>query len=199
MIQKNINAIFILIIIILAGAMGYLIWRESIKEMVAPESILVPTNIPQPSQTPAAKTEISTTNIYTSSFGKFSFQLPKDYIVVSSKNCEGLCVESLIIAMKKSSVSYSNTAVSLNVTDYQKSQTFEEWNKTQPAPIKELSSIKIGGIEAKKYDTGGLFGVTQYRFVRGNFAYLITAEEMFDPKAQNEIIVSIISTFQFTK
>ena len=137
---------------------------------------------------------------YTSLLGNFSFQVPDGYIISKSGGCEGLCSNLLTVSKQEKGVSYLDTAITIRVTDYQKSITLEDWNKSDAyAPVKELSPVKIGGVDAKNYENGGLFGVLDYRFVRGNFTYLISIEDRVgDSIPQTVIVNKIISTFQFT-
>jgi len=138
---------------------------------------------------------------YTNSLGNFSFDVPDGYIVFRTGGCEGLCTDKLTVAQKKDDLSYLDTFVTVEVTDYGKSQTLEEWNtSTKYSPNKELGTVKIADINAKKYDNGGLFGVTDWRFTKGNFTYIISISEQFsDKNVQNTIANKIVDTLKFTK
>lgn len=149
-------------------------------------------------QSTASATKLTT---YTNILGNFSFDVPEDYIVFRTGGCEGRCTDKLTVAQKKDDVSYSDTFVTVEVTNYEKSQTLDEWNNsTKYSPNSNLGIIKIGGVNANKYDNTGLFGITDWRFTKGNFTYIISISDQFsDKNVQNTIANKIIDTFKFTQ
>lgn len=83
------------------------------------------------------------------------------------------------------------------VTDHQLNQTIDSVNKQEGYSGRELESMEIGGIEAKKYDNSGLYEVTDYRFAKGNFFYSISVESLsHDNKPTADLI---LSSFTFTQ
>jgi hypothetical protein len=201
--KRSSTMAWILVILLLAVSNGawyvYTTYVVSQPDESTGSKVIVKTPAPKVTPTPSPTTtgEINKTNTtYTNKLGNFSFQTPENYIVLRGGNCEGLCSDILTIGKLKNDIAYEKSGVTIQVWEHE-TLTLEQWNKEMNYnPLKESGTIEIGGTTATKYDNSGLFEVTDYRFVKGNFLYNISMENSNQEK--KDLVDKIINTFQFT-
>jgi len=137
-------------------------------------------------------------NIFTDPQFKFSFEMPKDYIITREYGCEGECTSLLTIAKKFNNNTFDDSYI--KITFNSSGDTLVgmlESYKKQYNDILEESDVTIGGASAKKLDIGGIASGFRYFAVSGK--YNIDINQYPDDTENQKVIDLIISTFKFPK